>query len=190
MDAALALIFSPTHGSVPDVRSTWTQYGGGYLWHFILATRLERDVELGVGDLWEVPSPAPNLAVFDWFNPSGGPRAVLPTTNPSATFVVPAGQGQPSAPAGAHSIQYFAIPPQLPGGWWLYGEAGKVVPMSKQRVPSLTFLRDGFSASVVVVPGEVVTFLVGGADGALKPYSCTAAPASTLTCTGGACSCN
>lgn len=187
MDAALALIF--TTKSVPDVRSTWTQYAGGYRWHFILATRLVRDVELEVGDLWEVPSPAPNLAVFDWFNPGGGPRAVLPTTNPHATFVVPQGQGQPSAPTGAHSIQYYTVLPQLPGGWWLYGEAGKVVPMSKQRVPALTFLKDGFSATVVVVPGEVVTFLVAGADGALKPYTCTASPTSTLACTGGACSC-
>jgi hypothetical protein len=130
--------------------------------------------------------------VFDYFRarPGATPLSVLPAANPQAALIVPAGQGQPSAPAAAHAIQHLLVVPQLPGGWWLYGEAGKVVPMSKQRVSALALLQDGFAATLTVVAGERVQMLVAaGADGVLNSVLCTAAPTATLTCTQGACAC-
>jgi hypothetical protein len=188
MDAALARVFT---GAVPDVRSTWTAYAGhAYRWHHLLATQLTEDFVCALGDLGPLGD-APAFAVFDYFRAAAGagPVAVLPAANPRGALVVPRGQGQPSAPANAHSIQHLLVVPQLPGGWWLYGEAGKVVPMSKQRVATLALLGDGFAAAVQVVAGERVSMLVAGADGVLKAVPCTAAPLATLTCTQGACSC-
>ena len=182
MDAALMNIFSS--GDVPDVRSTWTAYGGSpsYRWNYVLSTRLEKNFTFTLEDLGAGP-----LALFDYFNTGAGPQGVL--TNPTDIFTIPTGQGQPSAPAKAHDIFYFVGVPQLPGGWWLYGEAGKIVSMSKQRVPELTTLADGFSASVSIVDGESVTMLIAAADGHLKPTVCSTSPSSTLTCTAGSCSC-
>ena len=190
MDAALARVFSGS-GAVPDVRSTWTAYAGhAYRWHHILAAQLGEDFVCALSDLGP-PGAAPAFAVFDAFAaaPGAGPLAVLPAANPRGALMVPAGQGQPSAPAAAHAIRHLLVVPQLPGGWWLLGEAGKIVPMSKQRVGALAILGDGFAAAVQVVPGERVAFLVAAADGALKEVACTAAPLATLTCTKGACSC-
>ena len=113
---------------------------------------------------------------------------VLPASAPLTPFTVPYGQGQPSAPAKAHSIQHLIVVPQLPGGWWLYGEAGKVVPMSKQRVAQVSLLADGFSARIMQVAGESITFLVAPSSGILRAVPCADA-ATTLSCTAGACKC-
>ena len=191
MDAALAAVFTSKSGSAPDVRSTWTAYlGHSYRWHHLLATQLGEDFVLALSDLGPAGA-APAFAVFDWFaaGPGGSPLAVLPASNPRGALVIPAGQGQPSAPVHAHNVQHLLVVPQLPGGWWLYGEAGKVVPVSKQRISALQLLGDGFVATVQVVAGETVSMLVAGADGVLKGLACTAAPVATLTCTKGACAC-
>ena len=114
-----------------------------------------------------------------------GDLAAAAAPAPAAAAASPA-----SAPAAALDIQHFTVIPQLPGGWWLYGEAGKVVPMSKQRVSDVALLADGFAATVRVVAGERVEMLVAaGADGVLAGVACTAAPTATLTCTQGACAC-
>jgi hypothetical protein len=193
MDAALAAVFAAGH-SVPDVRSTWTAYGS-LRWHHILATRLGSDFQLQLKDLGPA-GPAPAFALFDWFSAESGPLAVLPASNPEAPFTVPAGQGQPSAPVHAHNMQHMVVVPQLPGGWWLYGEAGKIVPMSKQRVSALQLFSDGFSATVQGSSGEAagIQMLVAGpsAQGKVAPVHCPSAAgsAATLTCRGAAaCSC-
>lgn len=188
MDAALLAVFSG--GGVPDVRSTWTAYlGHSYRWHHVLAAQLGGPFELSLSDLGPAGA-APRFAVVDWF--SHGILTILAAAND--TFVVPHGQGQPSAPAAAHSIQHFTVIPQLPGGWWLYGEAGKVVPMSKQRVPDIALLADGFSATVLGAAGEkaVPMLVVQPGGSALVEVACpsgVAGASSTLTCSSAAPSC-
>ena len=191
MDAALAAVFSG--GAVPDVRSTWTAYAGHALrWHHVLSTRLGAAFKLALSDLGP-PGGAPAFAVFDAFNPGGGPMAVL--ANQTDAFEVPYGQGQPSAPAGAHSIQHLVVLPQLPGGWWLYGEAGKIVPMSKQRVAEVVPGAAGFSATVLGSAGEAsgIDFWVSapGAGGKLSAVHCPSAAGATYTlaCSGASCTC-
>ena len=193
MDAALRATFAGGKGRAPDVRSTWTAYAGhAYRFHHVLATQLEAPFTLALADLGPLGA-APAYAVFDWFAPGAGPLAVL--ASPAANFTVPAGQGQPSAPAAAHAIQHLIVTPQLPGGWWLYGEAGKVVPVSKQRVAALALLADGFSATILGAAGEAagIDMLVAAptAGGKLAPVHCPSAPGATatLTCTAGACNC-
>jgi hypothetical protein len=194
MDAALLKTFDAgTKGLVPDVRSTWTAYAGhAFRWSFVLSISLGTDFTFTRADLGPAGS-APAVAVFDFFNPAG-PLATL--TAPGDVFSIPQGQGQPSAPSGSHGIRYYVIVPQLPGGWLLYGEQGKVVPMSHQRTSDVKPLADGFTATVASA-GETggVTMLVSApsAAGVLSPVVCPPkgpAPASsTLSCTAGACTC-
>lgn len=102
-DAALRAVFD-NDGKAPDVRSTWTAYAAhAYRFHHVLATQLAANFSLALADLGPLGA-APAYAVFDWFAPLAGPVAVL--ASPSATFTVPAGQGQPSAPATAHPALY------------------------------------------------------------------------------------
>lgn len=191
MDAALLAVFTNA-GRAPDVRSTWTAYlGHRYRWHHIYSTQLTAGFTLALSDLGPLGD-APAYAVFDCFAPAA-PLAVL--ASPSATFTVPAGQGQPSAPAAAHAIQHLVVIPQLPGGWWLFGEAGKVVPVSKQRIAGIALLADGFAATVLGAAGEAagIDMLVAApsAGGKLTAVHCPSAPGANaaLTCTAGACSC-
>ena len=193
MDAALARVFAAGR-SVPDVRSTWTAYAGhAYRWHHVLAVSLADDFALTLADLGPAGA-AGSFAVFDWFCPRCGPLAVL--SEPAAPFTVPRGQGQPSAPSRAHSVRHLTVVPQLPGGWWLFGEAGKVVPMSKQRVADIALFADGFAATVSGAAGEAggVTMLVAAPDakGVPAPVACPSAAGKTalLTCRGvAACTC-
>jgi hypothetical protein len=190
MDIAILQAFSPS--GVPDVRSTWTAYARhAYRWHFILSTSLPAaGFPLTLTDLQHTGD-ATRFAVFNWFNPLAGPLAVLSTSNPTAGFTIPGGQGQPSAPAAAHNIQYFVVIPQLPGGWWLYGEVGKVVPMSKQRVADLALFADGFSASILGSAGEAkVSMLVIQTNATLVACPSAAGKTALLTCRGAApCTC-
>lgn len=191
LDAALLGVFSD---GVPDVRSTWSAYlRHTYRWHHVLATQLVQNVTITLADLGPVGA-APAFAVVDWF--SRGIVAEL--TAPDDAFVVPSGQGQPSAPKAALPIQHFTVMPQLPGGWWLYGEADKVVPMSKQRVSDVALLADGFSASVAGSSGEAaIVMLVAKPNSTqLEPITCPSGKAGvfySLTCFGSSanatCSC-
>ncbi len=185
-----ALLASITEGALPNVRSTSTTYHDykaptAYSWHYVLSVNLTKDFDMPVAGLGPA-GVATSYAVFDFFAP-GAPRAVAPA---GGRFTVPAGQGQPSAPAMARDIQFLTLVPQLPGGWWLVGEKAKYVKMSKQRVTAMTFLADGFSAAVTSAPGEAVVFLVAPASGVVAEVPCTntASPA-TLACTAGACTC-
>ena len=209
MDVALLAALAPgaPANSIPDVRSTWTAYGGhAYRFHHVLSTQLGSPFTFALEDLGPAGD-ATAFAVFDWFNPLGGPIQVLTTsakgtittvaaTTPAlSSFTIPHAQGQPSAPQGAHSIEHYIIIPQLPGGWWLFGEAGKVVPVSKQRIADLQVLADGFTATILGASGELagVSILISapGAKGALSPVLCpsVAQKTATLTCTAGACTC-
>ena len=51
--------------------------------------------------------------------------------------------------------------------WLLFGEQGKIVTISKQRVAALQLTDLGFTATVMVMPGEQVTMLVAALGGAL-----------------------
>ena len=191
LDSALVKVFT-NGGKAPDVRSTWTAYlNHRYRWHHVLAVQLSASFNVSPADLGPTGD-AQAFAVFNWFSPSA---AVAVLTSAAMNFTVPTGQGQPSAPAAAHNIQHFTVVPQLPGGWWLYGEAGKVVPMSKQRVPSIALLADGFTATVLGAAGETggVPMLVAApsAGGKLSTVVCPSAAGATatLTCTAGACTC-
>ena len=54
-----------------------------------------------------------------------------------------------------------------PVRWLLFGEQGKIVTISKQRVAALQLTDLGFTATVMVMPGEKVTMLVAALDGTL-----------------------
>lgn len=190
MDAALANLFVGGRNSfAPEVRSSVTAYGD-VAWHHVLAIKLAASFSLARADF----GGSGRLAVFDWFNPRAGPVAVLAT--PTDAFTIPVGQGQPSAPTAAHSIRYYTVVPEL-NGWWLLGEAGKAVPMSKQRVTALTPTAAGFTATVAGAAGEPsgIDFLVAtpAAGGIPTVVHCPSAAGatSTLTCgaTPNACTC-
>ena len=101
--------------------------------------------------------------VWDYFNPLNGPLALVSTT-PGSTYSIPEGTAQPESPAGAHRIRYDVWAPVLPGGFVLYGETGKIVTMSRQRIAGLTTTATGFSASIRGYYGEKsVTYLTGKA---------------------------
>jgi len=183
-DAALLAVIAT--GELPNVRTTSTVLGG-YAWHFALAVGLKAPFALPVSRN-RAGSAAAKYAAFDWFAP-GAPFAVVPA---NATVALRAGQTQPSAPARALPIAYTTLVPQLPGGWWLVGEKGKVVPVSKQRLSAFAPLADGFSVSVATpVAGEAVVMLVAPASGAVAEVACafSAAGAATLRCAGGKCAC-
>jgi hypothetical protein len=121
-----------------------------------------------------------------------------------------AGQGQPSAPAAALPLQYFVLAPLLSGRyiaplkqnrflfafcgtnailtnfffrWILFGEQGKIVTVSKQRIAALQLTQLGFTATVVLVKGERVTMLVAAVGGALfevRRRGCSCACGSCL----------
>jgi hypothetical protein len=194
MDAAFLTLFQGQ--SVPDVRSTWCAHDGHALrWHSVLATQLSAPFSFTASDLGPSGS-ATAYAVFDWFNPSAGALAILPLPESGKSFTIPTGQGQPSAPATAHSVRYYIVAPELPGGFWLFGEQGKVVTASHQRI--YHFVQnagDGFTATVIGSAGEPngVTFLVAGPKdgGKLSPVVCPSAEGkmATLTCSAAADKC-
>ena len=185
-DAALLAVIST--GSLPNVRTTSTVLGG-FAWHYALAVDLSDDFVLpveqgGAGGA----GGATSYAAFDWFSPAQ-PFAVVPA---NGTVSLRKGQQQPSAPASALPIAYVTLVPQLPGGLWLVGEKGKVVPVSKQRLSAFTPLDDGFTATVATpVADEAVTFLIAPASGVVSEVACTysASGSATLACVMGECSC-
>ena len=183
-DAALLAVVET--GALPNVRTTSTALGG-YAWHFALAVDLRAPFALPV-PRGHADSAATAYAAFDWFAP-GAPYAVVPA---NGTVSLRAGQTQPSAPARALDVAYTTLVPQLPGGWWLVGEKGKVVPVSRQRLSAFAPLADGFSVAVATpAAGERVVLLVAPASGAVAEVACPfkAAGAATLRCSGGACAC-
>ena len=184
MDAALLTLFAGA--AVPDVRSTWCAHDGHALrWHNVLATQLSAPFSFTASDLGPAGT-APAYAVFDWFDPQGGTLAILSLPDTGKTFTIPTGQGQPSAPAAAHSLRYYIVVPELPGGFWLFGEQGKVVTVSHQRILHFTQnAGDGFSATVLGSAGEPagVTFLIAGPQDGGKPgpVVCPSAAGKTAT---------
>ena len=82
----------------------------------------------------------------------------------------------------------------LPGGWVLYGEAGKIVTASGQRILGLTPTADGFSASVKGYFGESTTsFIVGRAPVATtQTVTCPSGEGvvASLACNAAGCTCN
>lgn len=193
VQGALSVAFDDA--PVAEVRATWSAPGGGALrWHYVLAAELGSPFTLASGDLGPPTGGVAAYAVFDWFNPSAGPVATLPAAG--GTFIIPAGQGQPSAPSHAVPIRYYVAAPVLPGGWVLYGEAGKVVPASRLRWTGLQAGAGGFTATLAGAGGEGATLsvLVGapGAAAGLTPVACPtgAGVVATLTCaTGAGCAC-
>jgi len=175
-------------GSLPKVRSTHTAFAETS-WFFISAVSLEADFPMSLADLGHLSTVSPAYAIYDYFAPSQ--YASLVSMSGAGSFTIPQGQGQPSAPSSALPIRYWILAPQLPGGWFLFGEAGKIVTMSKQRISSFSVLADGFAAVIDVVLGETVTMLVAPASGATVPYTCqyNGGKRVVLACTSGACIC-
>ena len=191
MDAAFLRVFG---GGVPNVRHTWCAHDAHSLrWHQLLAVNLGAPFSFTAADLGPALS-APAYAVFDWFDPSAA-LAVLPVPGAGETFTIPTGQGQPSAPAKALPIRHLVVVPQLPGGFWLFGEQGKVVTASHQRIFHFQQTADGFNATVLGSAGEPagVVFLVAGPKdaGKLAPVTCPSAAGKTalLACSAAADKC-
>jgi len=99
------------------------------------------------------------------------------------------GTAQPSAPAAALPIRYFVAAPVLPGGWVLYGEAGKVVPMAAKRTSGLNATASGFSVRVAGAvgaqnePSGVAFWVLPPAATVPVAVRCPASEASVLSCT-------
>ena len=189
MDAALLrVLLGGANASAPLVSSTWTAFGdaGTLRWHHVLAVALDEPFVFAAADLGPAASAA--LAVYDWFSPRKGPLAVLVSGASNSSFSIPTGTAQPSAPAAALALQHLCVVPELPGGFWLFGEAGKIVPVSKQRIAGITLRGDGFEAAVLGSSGEPegVEFLVAlpGGGGSLSSVLCpsSAGQTATLSC--------
>lgn len=195
LDSALLAVFSGA-GDAPLVTAAYTHHAGhAYRYHNVLAVSLAADFPLTAADL----GPAGNAsayAVFDHFNVGAGPLAVLPVPGAGETFTIARGQGQPSAPARALPIRYLHVVPQLPGGWWLIGDATKIVPASRARVANVLVTGAGFTAGIHGSAGEpagVDISFVSPAGGGVQSVNCPskAGADATLACVTatGACSC-
>lgn len=191
MDAAIQQVFT-TGGYYPQVWSTWSAHGGNaHRWQYLLAHQLGGPFEVTFDALG--PSLAvSSYAVFDYFNPMAGPVAVLDATT---SFTIMNGQGQPSAPPTAHTFRYYIAAPVLPGGWVLYGEAGKIVPMAQVRFTELHVADNGFTIIVNGSAGEpdgITVLVVPPGETVPQSVACpsVAGQSATLACTTGAgCKC-
>ena len=167
MDTAFITGIFKTGTGVEDLRSTWCAHANhSYRTHSILAVSLGSDFTLSYDD-FKPHLAASSYYIYDWFSPLALPSNL----QAGGTFVIPQGQGQPSAPSRAHSIRYYITAPVLPGGWVLYGDASKIVTTSHQRIDHVRASPSGFSADVIGSSGEAagVTLWVSppGASGAL-----------------------
>ena len=173
---------------LPKVRTTHTAFAENS-WFFVNAVSLTADFTMSLADLGTLSTASPAYAIYDYFAP--GQYASLVSTSGTGSFTIPQGQGQPSAPSAALPIRYWIAAPQLPGGWFLFGEANKIVTISKQRISSFSLLADGFSATINVMLGETVTMLVAPSSGTTVAYACqyNAQKLAVLTCSSGACAC-
>ena len=114
--------------------------------NYVLAANLTAPFVLRARDFATGPSATGTYLVFDYFNVAAG-GATLDDSHP---FLIPTGTAQPSAPVTAVPLRYYVAAPVLPGGWVLYGEAGKVVPMAAKRTSGLVASAAGFSVEVRV----------------------------------------
>lgn len=152
---------------------------------YILAIDLASPFAVTLADLGAPPPASAAYRVFDYFNPGAGGVA-LDAAHP---LTIPVGSAQPSAPAAALPIRYLVAAPVLPGGWVLYGEAGKIVPMAAKRTSRLVVGAGGFSVDVAGAAGAQneaagVTFWTLQPGAALPiAVHCPAAASSVLSCT-------
>jgi hypothetical protein len=195
MDTAFITGIFKTGKGVEDLRSTWCAHANhSYRTHSVLAVSLASDFTLSFDDFQPHLS-ATSYYIYDWFNPLSTPSSL----SSGNTFVIPQGQGQPSAPSRAHSIRYYIIAPVLPGGWVLYGDASKVVTTSHQRIDHVVPSTSGFTANVLGSSNESggITLWMSppSANGALTISvlcSSTAGSVATLSCdtTSSKCTCS
>lgn len=153
--------------------------------NYVLAANLTAPFVLRARDFATGPSASgATFRVFDYFNAAAG-GATLDDTHP---FLIPTGTAQPSAPVTAVPLRYYVAAPVLPGGWVLYGEAGKVVPMAAKRTSGLVASAAGFSVEVAGASGGqneaagLDFWVIPPGAGAPVAVHCAAAATSTLAC--------
>jgi hypothetical protein len=146
------------------------------LWHLVTAIQLEEAYSLSLAELrsataaWggSVASPRAGEPVAALWSESGNPTAFVCLSDELPLALA---QGDPKL--GYGSLQYYVIAEPLSNGWVVWGEAGKIIPVSRQRVLSLE-LDPGHPSSVAVhlhgVAGETGVFLFQHwGDGSLAP---------------------
>lgn len=176
--------------TIQEVYHTYSLQAG-MRWHYLLAISLPGPFTVNWADLGPALGGVSSYAVIDWFNPGA---ANPPLLTPAAPFVVPHGQGQPNAPAAAHSIRYYVLAPVLSNGWILLGEIHKVATMSAQRSSGMSVTANGFSLQVSTAAGETaVTYaaIAPNTNGVVMTVNCNVSggASATLTCSGTTCSC-
>ena len=114
----------------------------------------------------------------------------------SSFFIIPAGGYSRGGCVGSVCpvpYRYFSFAPVLPGGWRLYGELHKVVPISSTRIKALTASVDALTVVLSGGPDEVVwlaLIMPGASTVTTQPCVITSTTReAVLTCTPGKCSC-
>lgn len=187
VETAFAGVVATRGGPLLNVSSTFSTHGppGAQVrWHYVLAVWLPAPFSMRASDLPAPPggTPATSYLAFDYFAPLSGGTPV----DGAAPLVLQPGQGVPGAPADAVPTRYAVLAPVLPAsGWVLYGDVGKAVPASRQRLANLTDAAGGFDVVVASSSAEAaVTLAVVPPAGspAAAALRANAAGVATVTC--------
>ena len=195
-------------GPLGEAYSTHTSVGAR-TWFYLVGVQIGRDLAVGPDQViaassearaagGESQSAAQGYVAVSWSDPSGfapTARASVAPFDAAHPIVLSA---HPSSGVGKrneslYAAQYHLVAPVLANGWIMLGEAGKLVPVSRNRIASLVERADGVDVDVVGSEGEQVAFtFVDTAGAAADPVvvSCTlpAAGRARMSVPAGTCS--
>jgi hypothetical protein len=150
-----------THVELPLTSADGLNNNQVALWHLLTAIQLEEAYNLSLAELrsataaWGGPTPHSNQApVAALWTESGVPTAFVLLNDSSA---LPLAKGNPKL--GYGSLQYYVVAEPLSNGWVVWGEAGKIIPVSRQRVVSLELNSSSVLVHLHGTEGERGVFL-------------------------------
>eukprot|EP00117_Sycon_ciliatum_P020448 scpid6634/ scgid0189/ len=157
--------------------------------HYVLVISLEEEIQVTLEDLGESPGAA--FIAFDYFAscPLGQEVCELEGmqhVNSTSPLVIKPPSNK-KLRSGAVTFQYFVLAQTWPNGWTPVGEAGKLVPMSRQRLSAVSAPAGGpLTATVTGAPSEQVELYAIFPNGEFGPTTVVipASGTATVTCTG------
>jgi len=166
----------------PEFIQLWDTFSdfSGTRWHYILAANISQSYQVHPSDIGLEGS----NYVLDFF----GSFSVSPFDNAHPLVVPAAVSTNPTVPI---PFNYYIIAPVLSNGWSALGEVAKFVPMSKQRVSSISVAQTSLSVVLSGASGEQLTFAAVSPQGSIIQTPCTLSSAGTATvfCQISSCSC-
>jgi hypothetical protein len=149
-----------THVELPLVAEEGPKGKQVALWHLVAAIQLEEAYNMSLAELrsataaWGGPTLYSNQApVAALWTESGTPTEFV-LLNDSNTL--PLAKGDPKL--GYGSLQYYVVAEPLSNSWVVWGEAGKIIPVSRQRVLSLELGESSVLAHLHGTEGEQGVF--------------------------------